>query len=69
MSKQNNKKHKKGNFLGIDLHSNPKKGAVGFMMKKGITNSVVKAEIFLLAISVFCFSTSFYVLSESFPLK
>jgi len=55
------KKRKK--VLGIDMKSNKQKGMVGFLIKKGICSSVVKAEILLLSFSLFCFSASFYFIN------
>jgi hypothetical protein len=67
MSKCKSKKSKKGLF-SFQLQSDPKHGLVGFMIKRGIVKSKVKAEIFLLAVSVFCFSASFYIINDTFPL-
>mgnify|MGYP006306054665 CR=1 FL=1 len=68
MTKTKNKKTQ-DKILSFQLRSDPKKGLVGFMMKKGMFTSVVKAEIFLLAVSIFCFSASLYILGETFPIQ
>jgi hypothetical protein len=67
MSKTKNKK--RDSFLGMKLKSDPKKGMVGFMIKKGLVKSVVRAEILLLSVSIFCFSASLYFLNEAYPIQ
>jgi hypothetical protein len=65
MSKLKNKK----SCFRLEMRSDPKRGMVGFLIKKGFCANVVKAEIFLLTISIFCISASYYILSNSFPVK
>jgi hypothetical protein len=54
---------KRDKVLGIDMKSNKQKGMVGFLIKKRVCKSVVKAEILLLSFALFCFSASFYFIN------